>query len=143
LKTGERGFDFQHGQRFLFSSPSYRLVRVRRPRREAAHSPQSSAEVMNAWMCTCNLPYVFMACSVIKHRDQFTFFLLLSILLHENTPNTSQHPDCDLYSEKKKRNALLGNDRFLFQRYQIVGSVEIMNSNTHSQELKTAIRNSR
>ena len=42
---------------------------IRRSRREAAHSLPSSVEVMNAWMCTCSPPYVFMAC-----RSHLTFF---------------------------------------------------------------------
>jgi hypothetical protein len=60
---------------FFLSSPSSdRLVRVRRSRHEAAHSLPFSVEVMNAWMCTCSPPYVFMACSSIQRRSHLTFF---------------------------------------------------------------------
>jgi hypothetical protein len=34
---------------------------VKRPRREAHHSPPTSAEVKNTWIYTSNTPYVFMA----------------------------------------------------------------------------------
>jgi len=44
---------------------------VKRQGREADHSPQSSAEVPQ---------YVFMAWYLVKHRDNFTFYLELTIL---------------------------------------------------------------
>jgi hypothetical protein len=47
---------------------------VKRSARKADHSPQSSAEVKNAWSYTSTLPYVFMAWCLVKHRD-FTFLL--------------------------------------------------------------------
>jgi hypothetical protein len=37
--------------------------------REAHHSPQSSAEVKNAWSYTSTPQYVFMACCLVKPRD--------------------------------------------------------------------------
>jgi hypothetical protein len=46
---------------------------VKRPGREADHSPPSSAEV-SAWSCTCTPQYVFMAWCLVKHRDNFTFY---------------------------------------------------------------------
>jgi hypothetical protein len=49
---------------------------VKRPRREADHSPPSSAEVKNAWSYTSTPPYVFIAWCLVKHRDNFTFYLL-------------------------------------------------------------------
>jgi hypothetical protein len=33
----------------------------------------SSAEVKNAWSYTTTPQYVFMACCLVKHRDNFTF----------------------------------------------------------------------
>jgi hypothetical protein len=45
---------------------------VKRPGREADHSPPSSAEVKNAWSYTSTPPYVFMAWCLVKHRDNFT-----------------------------------------------------------------------
>jgi hypothetical protein len=41
--------------------------------READHSPQSSAEVKNAWSYTSTPLYVFMAWCLVKHKDNFTF----------------------------------------------------------------------
>jgi hypothetical protein len=36
---------------------------------EADHSPPYSAQIKNAWSCASTPSYVFMACSMIKHRD--------------------------------------------------------------------------
>jgi hypothetical protein len=46
---------------------------VKRPGREADHSPQSSAVVKNAWSYTSTPQYVFMAWCFVKQRDNFTF----------------------------------------------------------------------
>jgi hypothetical protein len=48
---------------------------VKRPGREADHSPPSSAEVKNVWSYTSIPEYVFMAWCLVKHRDNFTFYL--------------------------------------------------------------------
>jgi hypothetical protein len=53
--------------------PGALSLEVKRPGREADHSPPSSAEVKNAWIL--RLPqYVFMAWCLVKHRDEFNFF---------------------------------------------------------------------
>jgi hypothetical protein len=54
---------------------------VKRPRREADHSPPSSAEVKNAWSYTSTPQYAFMAwCSVKKrYRDNFTFIFTFTV----------------------------------------------------------------
>jgi hypothetical protein len=49
---------------------------VKRPGREADHSPPSSAEVNNVWSYTSTPQYVFMAWCLIKHRENFTFIYL-------------------------------------------------------------------
>jgi hypothetical protein len=46
---------------------------VKRPGREADHSPPSSAEVKNAWSYTSTPARVFTVWCLIKHRDIFTF----------------------------------------------------------------------
>jgi hypothetical protein len=46
---------------------------IKRPGREADHSPQSSAEVNNTWSYTSTHQYVFMAWLFVKQRDNFTF----------------------------------------------------------------------
>jgi hypothetical protein len=48
-------------------------VGVKRPGREADHSPLSSAEVMNAWDATSTSPYVFMEWRLIMCTDNFTY----------------------------------------------------------------------
>jgi hypothetical protein len=48
---------------------------VKRPRREADHSPASSAEVKDAGTYTSTPPYVFMAWCLVKHRYNFTITL--------------------------------------------------------------------
>jgi hypothetical protein len=55
---------------------------IKRPGREADHSPPSGAEVKNAWSCTSTSPYVFMAWYCVKHRDNSTFTLLSRLKLH-------------------------------------------------------------
>jgi hypothetical protein len=95
--TGALGFESRQGLGiFLFttvSRPAQRSIqltiqwvpgalslRVKRPEREADHSPQSSAEVKNTWSYISTPPYVFMAWCLVKHRDNFTFaFLTLQI----------------------------------------------------------------
>jgi hypothetical protein len=49
---------------------------VKRPGRETDHSPPSSAEVKNAWSYTSTPQYVFMAWCLVKHRNNFTFYLI-------------------------------------------------------------------
>jgi hypothetical protein len=48
---------------------------VKRPRREADHSPPSSAEVKNAWIYTSTPQYVFMVWCSVNDRDNLTFYL--------------------------------------------------------------------
>jgi hypothetical protein len=48
---------------------------VKRPGREADHSPPSIAEVKNARSYTSTPQYVFMAWCLVKHSDNFTFYL--------------------------------------------------------------------
>jgi hypothetical protein len=48
---------------------------LKRPGREADHSPPSSAEVKNAWGYTSTPQYVFMAWCLVKHRDNFAFVI--------------------------------------------------------------------
>jgi hypothetical protein len=55
------GFDFRQGQRFLSSlepaqAPS---LGVKRPGREAEHSPPTTAEANHAWSYTSTLPIRF------------------------------------------------------------------------------------
>jgi hypothetical protein len=44
-------------------------LEVRRPGREADHSPPFSAEVKNAWSYAFTPQYVFMAWCLVKHGD--------------------------------------------------------------------------
>jgi hypothetical protein len=48
---------------------------IKRPVREGDHSPQSSAEVKDAWSIPPLPQYVLMAWSLIKHGDNFAFTL--------------------------------------------------------------------
>jgi hypothetical protein len=50
---------------------------IKQPGQEANHSPPSSAEVKNAWSYTSTPQYVFIAWCLVKHRDNFTFYLYL------------------------------------------------------------------
>jgi hypothetical protein len=46
---------------------------IKRPGREADHSPPSSAEVKDGWSYTAIPQYVFMAWCLVKHKENFTF----------------------------------------------------------------------
>jgi hypothetical protein len=56
--------------------PGALSLRVKRPGRESDHSPPSSAEVNKAWSYTSTPQYVFMAWCLVKHRDNFTLFVI-------------------------------------------------------------------
>jgi hypothetical protein len=45
---------------------------IKRPGREADHSPPSSAEVKNTWSYTSTPQYVLVAWCLVKHRGTFT-----------------------------------------------------------------------
>jgi hypothetical protein len=48
---------------------------IKRPGREADHSPPSTAEVKECVEIYLHYPNVFMALCLVKHRDNFTFTL--------------------------------------------------------------------
>jgi len=55
--------------------PGVLAAGVKRPGRESDHSPQSSAELKNAWSYTSTLQYAFMAwCSVKKAQGQLYLY---------------------------------------------------------------------
>jgi hypothetical protein len=58
---------------------------VKRQGREADHSPPTSAEVKKTWIYKSTLPYIFMAYCLVKHRDNFTFILLLALRCEINS----------------------------------------------------------
>jgi hypothetical protein len=55
-------------------------LEVKRPEREAHHSPSSTAEVKNAWSCT-STPPIHMAWCLVKHRDNLTFTFTFTFCL--------------------------------------------------------------
>jgi hypothetical protein len=56
--------------------PSRTALGVKRPGREADHSPPSSAEVKECMELYLHFQYVFMEWCLVKHSDNFTFTLL-------------------------------------------------------------------
>jgi hypothetical protein len=50
---------------------------VKRPECEADHSPKSNADVNNPWSYTSTPPYVFTPWYLIKHSDNFTFYVVI------------------------------------------------------------------
>jgi hypothetical protein len=46
---------------------------LRRPEREADHSPLYRAEVKNVWSYTSTPTYDFMAWCLVQHKNSFTF----------------------------------------------------------------------
>lgn len=59
------------------------------PRGCSDQPSQSSAEVTNAWSCAST--HVFMALSLIEHRDKFTYAIILKSTSH-------QVPQCTVFS---------------------------------------------
>jgi hypothetical protein len=74
--------------------PGALSLRLKRPGREADHSPQSSAEIKNTWSYTSTLRYVFMAWCLVKHRDNFT----TNIVLAQFTVSVNLHWFTDHFS---------------------------------------------
>jgi hypothetical protein len=68
--SGAHAAPYPMGTRVLF-------LKVKRPGREADHSPPSSGEIKNAWSYTSTPQYVFTAWCLVKHRDNFTFTFYL------------------------------------------------------------------
>jgi hypothetical protein len=56
--------------------PGALSLEVKRPGRETDHSLPSSAKFKNVWNYTFTPQYDFMAWCLVKHRDNFTFYLL-------------------------------------------------------------------
>jgi hypothetical protein len=93
LRAGRSGFYFRHGLGFCLFATASRLALgsteppirvpggpfpgVKRPGRETDHSSPSSTEVWNARSYTSTPPYVFMACYLVKQRDNLSFTILL------------------------------------------------------------------
>jgi len=42
---------------------------------KAYHLPPSSAKAENEWGYTSSPPYIFMAWCLVKHKDNFTFYI--------------------------------------------------------------------
>jgi hypothetical protein len=59
-------------------------LRVKRPGREADHSPPSSAEVKERVGYTSTPPIALIAWCSVKHRDNFTFTLNMYVYMHNN-----------------------------------------------------------
>jgi hypothetical protein len=59
--SGAQAGSYPNGYRRLLT------LGLKRPGREAYHSPPSSAEVTNAWSYTSTVPYVFMAWCLVTH----------------------------------------------------------------------------
>jgi len=72
--------------RILFRTRSHTrwVPGVKRPGREAIHSPPSNAEI-NSWSCISTSSYVFVAWCLVKHSVSFTFTLPASIKFDHNS----------------------------------------------------------
>jgi hypothetical protein len=54
------------------------LSGVKRPGRESDHSPPTSTMVKKTWVYISTPPYTFMAKCLVKQRNNFTFYILVS-----------------------------------------------------------------
>jgi hypothetical protein len=66
-----------------------RSTGIKRPEREADHSPPSSAEVKNTWSYTSTPQYVFVAWCLVGHRDNFTSGYSTTAVKHPPTDQPS------------------------------------------------------
>jgi len=74
-------FPFPTASKQALSPPSFLsngywgalFLGIKRPEREANQSPPSSSEVKNEWSLPPLRQHIFMACCLVKHRDNFTF----------------------------------------------------------------------
>jgi hypothetical protein len=76
---------------------------VKRPVREADHSPQASAEIKNAWSHTSTPQFAFKAwCSVKQHRDNFTFYYMeVTDQLHDLAESSPEKKKPSVPTEQK------------------------------------------
>jgi len=65
---------------------------VKRPGREADHSPPSNTAVKNAWSYTSTPQYALTVWFSVrkKRRDNFNFYLYMLILIIPSTPSFSK-----------------------------------------------------
>jgi hypothetical protein len=101
--SGVLGFDSRRGLGiFLFTTASRTAVGptqlpiqwvpgalslgVKRPGREADHSPHLVPRSKNEWSCTSILQYTFMAWCSIKAQGQLYFYLLSNTVLYSKQP---------------------------------------------------------
>jgi hypothetical protein len=87
--NGKLRFDSLQAQRFFsFLQQSYQLWslislllngQVKQPSHESDCTFLSGAMVQNAWSYTSIPPYIFIPFFLIKHRDKFSFYLLVNL----------------------------------------------------------------
>jgi hypothetical protein len=80
LRYGAQTDSEAHPPFYLMGTETITLE-VKRPGREADHSPPSSTETKNAWSYTSTHQYVFMTWCLVKHRDNLIFTCCLSRIL--------------------------------------------------------------
>jgi hypothetical protein len=61
---------------------------VKWPRREAIHSPPSSAEVKNTWSCASTPSYVYKVWCLIEHGQLYIYLMLTNLLCNTLIPHT-------------------------------------------------------
>jgi hypothetical protein len=80
--------------------PAALSLGLKRPGREADHSPPSSSEVKNTGSYTPLPQYVFMACCSVKAQGRLYFYLYISMNLTLHVPNLTSISRClDLSKE--------------------------------------------
>jgi hypothetical protein len=86
--------------------PGALSVGIKRPGREADHSPPSSADVKNAWSYTSTPQYAFMAWCSVKTQGQLHLYLYVSNPM-------SMHPH--MYAERIHFTAVVSTCRYTFE----------------------------
>jgi hypothetical protein len=95
-------------QRPILWVPGALSLGVKRPEREADHSPPSTAEVKTAWSYTSTPQYVFMAWCLVKHRDKFTSsFFFYYELLGKNVTTNGHGPRQETLHEELRKTTII------------------------------------
>jgi hypothetical protein len=98
---------------------------VKRPGCEADHSPSSSAEVKNGWSYTSTKSYVFMVWYLVKHRNNFAFYVKFQGFTPPPPP------------KMRRRVNTLPTIRGCIQKFPDLIDNEINNNNKHSLRSNT------
>jgi hypothetical protein len=105
--------------------PGFLSLGINWPRREADHLPSSSIEAKNAWNCTfdpqyvfmayclINVGYVFLTCYLVKHKDTSHYAILNFFYSYQRFEVFSAVKfQVEVFCVVTPSNVVVGNQRF-------------------------------